>query len=165
MAFTLENCVMSRSMPKGYTWEKYVKCWTGDPALARFFEPRVNESGEEEMRAAYFTSLLVYDSDSGWTEREVKFQGNDALWAVLELREQNQIALVSCEGHVFTKVIEDQVTGESFVRTTTMIKQGTITCFEFDVQSEPITIGAQYGQNSESSVPSEDNQLGLEEWL
>jgi len=125
MALPLENCVIERCMPRGYTWAKFVRCWTGDPKGARFFEEQENPATGECMPAAYFTTLIVYDRTEGLHERAVKFQGSDALWAQLELSERQQIALVSCEGHLVTRSY-DGYDGKPIVQTTVHIKQGTV---------------------------------------
>ena len=125
MALPLENCVIERQMPKGYTWAKFVQCWTGDPSGAKFFEERVNPATGETMPAAYFTQLITYDRDSGWLERDVKLQGDEAIWAVMELQEKGQIALLTCEGHVSTRSF-DGYDGRPVVRSTVHIKQGTL---------------------------------------
>lgn len=125
MALPLENCCIERQMPKGYTWAKFVQCWTGDPESGKFFEESVNQATGETMPAAYFTQIITYDRDSGWIERDIKLQGSDAVWGVLELQEKGQIALVSCEGHVATRSFEGY-DGRIIVRSTTHIKQGTM---------------------------------------
>jgi hypothetical protein len=149
---------MERQMPKGYTWAKFVKCWTGDPARARFFEEKQDDVGNT-FPAAYFTTLITYDSDQGFTERDIKFQGNDAIWACLELQEASQIALVNCEGHVFTKTFESD--GQIFVRSTVAIKQGTVIVHQFESQSPPHAAPALNTPSSPSAGPSE---LGLTEF-
>ena len=58
MALPLENCVVERNMPKGYTWAKVFQCWTGDPKSSRFFE-------ENEYPAAYFTWVFTYYPKEG----------------------------------------------------------------------------------------------------
>lgn len=125
MALPLENCVIERAMPKGYTWAKFVQCWTGDPSGAKFFEQKENPATGETMPAAYFTQLITYDRDSGWVERDIKLQGDEAVWAMLELHEKSQIALLTCEGHVSTRSF-DGYDGRSIVRSTVHIKQGTV---------------------------------------
>ena len=125
MGLPLENCMIERTMPKGYIWAKFVQCWTGDPGSAKFFEEKVNPATGETMPAAYFTQIITYDRDSGWLERDIKLQGSDAVWGVLELQEKGQIALLSCEGHVATRSFEGY-DGRPVVRSTVHIKQGTI---------------------------------------
>lgn len=133
MALPLENCVVERCMPRGYTWAKFVRCWTGDPEGSRFFEEKINPATGETMPAAYFTTLLVYDRDSGMHERAVKFQGSDAVWAQLELSERKQIAQLSCEGHVVTRSYDDH-SGRQIVSSTVHIKQGSLSIFGTQLQ-------------------------------
>lgn len=123
MALPLENCAIERQMPKGYTWVKFVQCWTGAPGDARFFEEKQDANGEA-WPAAYFTTLVTYDRDGGWQEREVKLRGQDAVWACMELQERGQIALLSCEGHVNQRSFE--IDGQTFFRSSVIIKPGSI---------------------------------------
>jgi len=158
MALPLENCVIERTMPKGYVWAKFVQCWTADPAGARFFPPKEDSTSGEVMPAAYFTAMLTYDRDQGWIEREVKLQGGDALWAQLELAEKQQIALLSCEGHLVTKPFD--YGGQQFVRTTAHIKQGSVSLHALQAQSgRPID-----QPPSPEALKAQDEALGLQEW-
>lgn len=117
MALPLENCVVERNMPKGYTWAKVFQCWTGDPKSSRFFE-------ENEYPAAYFTWVFTYYPEEGWVERQIKFQGSDAVWAQLELSESAKQANISCEGHLHTRTFEGQ--DGPVVVTTINVKQGSL---------------------------------------
>jgi hypothetical protein len=134
MALPLSNCVIEKQMPKGYTWAKFVRCWTGDPAKAKFFEEKTDDVGNI-YPAAYFTTLITYDRDQGFIERDIKLQGTEALWAALELQERSQVALVSCEGHIYTKAVEYGDT--TYVRSTVIVKQGTVAIHEYEHQAPP----------------------------
>ena len=152
MSLPLQNCVIERQMPKGYTWAKFVKCWTGDPSDARFFEEKQDDVGNT-FPCAYFTTLITYTRDEGFTSREVKFQGDDALWAQLELSERGQVALVSCEGHVDTRGI-DQPDGTQYVRSNVIIKRGTVSVHAYEVQTAPLS----------ASMPEPVRNTGLAEY-
>ena len=151
MSLPLQNCVIERTMPKGYTWAKFVRCWTGDPAGARFFEEKEDDVGNT-FPAAYFTTIITYDREAGWTERDIKFQGADAVWAQLELKERGQIALINCEGHIYTRMVEDD--GQSFVRSTVIIKQGTVVVHALHHQTAAPTM----------STPTAEPTPGLSEF-
>ena len=141
MAMPLKNCVIERVMPKGYTWAKFIQCWTGDPAGAKFFEEKTDDVGNF-FPAAYFTTLITYDRDSGWIERDIKLQGSDAVWAMLELKERSQIALINCEGHIYTRVVGEGT--QSFVHSTVIIKQGTVAVHAYHHQAvAPATLQPQ----------------------
>lgn len=153
MAMPLKNCVIERQMPKGYTWAKFVQCWTGDPAGARFFEEKEDDVGNT-FPAAYFTTIITYDRDSGWIERDIKLQGADAVWAQLELKERGQIALISCEGHIYVRSIEGEH-GQAVIRSTVIIKQGTISLHAYERQTgTPI-----HAQLNAPAPPPQDNGL------
>lgn len=159
MALPLENCCIERQMPKGYTWAKFVQCWTGDPESGKFFEESVNQATGETMPAAYFTVLRIYDRDQGWTERDVKLQGQDAVWAVMELQEKNQVALLTAEGHVATRSFEGY-DGRIIVRSTTHIKQGTVRlhAIQASASAQPLV------HPSPSDLKAADEAIGLQEW-
>ena len=152
MGLPLQNCVIERQMPKGYTWAKFVKCWTGDPADARFFEEKQDDVGNT-FPCAYFTTLITYTRDEGFTSREVKFQGDDALWAQLELSERGQVALVSCEGHIYTRLIANP-DGTSYVRSNVIIKRGTVSVHAYEAQTAPLS----------ASMPEPIRNTGLTEY-
>ena len=145
----LQNCVVEKSMPKGYTWAKFIKCWTGDPADARFFEEKTDDVGNV-YPCAYFTTIITYDPASGWVQRDVRFKGDEALWAMLELKEKSRIANVSCEGHVYSRVIEHE--GGQGVQSSVIVKQGTLSVFAYEDHSSPIPISLP----SFDSRPSEE---------
>ena len=159
MALPLENCVIERAMPKGYTWAKFVQCWTGDPSGAKFFEEKVNPATGETMPAAYFTQLITYDRDSGWLERDIKLQGDEAVWAMLELHEKGQIALLTCEGHVATRSF-DGYDGRPVVRSTVHIKQGTLRLHGLQESASPPPLV----QPSPEPSDAPDGVSGLVEW-
>jgi hypothetical protein len=129
---SLHDIVVERDMPKGYTWVKVVKCWTCDPKSARFFPPKVTEFGEE-LPAAYFTAVMAYDQERGWHERDIKFVGSEAESAALALKEDGQIALISCQGHLSTSVI-DLPDGTKAVRSTVLVKVGSTIIHEMEAQ-------------------------------
>lgn len=159
MALPLENCMIERTMPKGYTWAKFVQCWTGDPASGKFFEEKVNPATGETMPAAYFTVLITYDRDSGWIERDIKLQGQDAVWAVMELHEKGQIALLSCEGHIATRSF-DGYDGRTIVRSTVHVKQGSVRLHALqESASAPALV-----HPSPDAQKAADEASGLQEW-
>lgn len=128
----LHNIIVERDMPKGYIWAKVVKCWTGDPRDARFFPPRSTDFGEE-LPAAYFTTVLHYDQESGWIERNIKFVESEAESAVLALKEDNQIACISCQGHLVTQSVPTP-DGKTIARTIIMVKVGSTIIHDMEVQ-------------------------------
>lgn len=118
----LTNCVIERDMPRGYTWAKFRACWTDDLEGARFLERKENEATGEFMPAAFFCSLVIYDVASGWTTREVKFQGAEAE-AMELIREEGFIVMVNAEGHSVTRPYKDRF-GEERAKTTIHLKEG-----------------------------------------
>ena len=128
----LHDIVVERDMPRGYTWAKVIKCWTSDPQSARFFPPRTTDFGDD-LPAAYFTAVLCYDQEAGWIERQIKFMGTEAESAVLALKEDNQIALISCQGHVSTQAIQTP-DGKTVARSVIMVKTGSTIIHEMEEQ-------------------------------
>jgi hypothetical protein len=167
----LHDIVVERVMPKGYTWAKVVKCWTCDPKSARFFPPRTTDYGEE-LPAAYFTAVMAYDQDQGWHERDIKFVGDEAESAVLALKEDGQIALISCQGHMSTSTIELE-DGRSVVKTTILVKVGSTIIHEMEKQgerNEENTLEAyanakmrEVEPNASAAVPSSVREADFEE--
>ena len=127
----LANIAVERLMPKGYTWARFVDCWTGNLARTRFFPPTYVD-GEQVMPAALFATVVVYDQHAGWHERDVKFQGRDAQ-VFLALKEAKQIARINAEGHVVTRTYN--ANGEDVVTTTVFIKEGSVHVLETVHQS------------------------------
>ena len=124
----LVNAVVERDMPKGYTWVKVLKCWSGDPVGGRFFAPKTTEFGDE-IPAAYFTTIIVYDRDMGLHERDIKFIGDEAEALNFALSVANQIALISTEGHLTTKTYE-MPGGKEIAKTIIMAKRGSTRIYE-----------------------------------
>jgi len=118
----LTNCVIERDMPRGYTWAKFRACWTDDLEGARFLERKENPVTGEFMPAAFFCSLIIYDVASGWTTREVKFQGSEAE-AMALIKEEGAIVMINAEGHSVTRPYKDRF-GEERAKTTIHLKEG-----------------------------------------
>lgn len=135
----LEHIIVERDMPKGYTWVKVFKCWTSDPEGARFFAPKVTDFGDE-LPAAYFTSVLCFDREAGWSERNIKFIGTEAEAAFIVLKDSNQVALVSCQGHLVTTTMELE-DGRSVARSTIMVKLGSTVVHEVVPQGHQDGLG------------------------
>ena len=124
----LEGIIIERDMPKGYVWAKINRCWTVHPRGGRFFAPVITGVGDE-IPAAYFTAVVAYDPETGFHEREVKFLGDEAEAMNFALSVGNQVALISAEGHISTKVV-NQPDGRQVARSILMLKQGMTRLFE-----------------------------------
>jgi len=123
----LQNVVIERDMPRGYTWAKIRNCWTSDLEDARFLAPDRNSNTGEMMPAALFTSIIAYDPTSGYIERDVKFQGCDAEAMVMHQADSN-ILRINADGHISTRVIntpEGQI-----ARSIIFIKEGSVQILE-----------------------------------
>lgn len=126
-AAALTNVVIERDMPRGYTWAKFRNCWTDDLAEARFMAPELNTRTGDMMPAAFFCALIVYDPDSGYHPRDVKFVGSDAEAMAMHQEDRN-ILRINAEGHVSTRVIK---TPEGDIaRSIVFIKEGTVQVLE-----------------------------------
>ena len=124
-----EGIVVERDMPKGYVWAKVCRCWTVDPASATFFPPRATDFGDD-VPAAYFTAVVAYDPELGYHERDIKFIGVEAEALYFALTISEQVALLSTQGHLHTREIENP-DGTVSARTVVMVKPGTTKLFEF----------------------------------
>ena len=135
----LKNVCIERDMPAGYTWIKFRSCWTSEPGSGRFFPEQKNENSGNLMPAAYFCSLIVYDPAAGYHERDVKFQGSEAL-AMERYNQRGVIVRIDAEGHLVTKARQQ---ADGYVaRSTVFIKQGTLKVLEECVQTPvPASMG------------------------
>lgn len=132
-ASALTNVVIERDMPRGYTWAKFRNCWTGDLREGRFMPPETNSRTGDMMPAAFFSTIIVYDRDSGFHERDVKFTGADAEYMAIHQCDGN-ILRIDAEGHVSTKTID--TSNGTIVKSIVFIKEGTVRVLEVCPQTE-----------------------------
>lgn len=132
----LEGIIVERDMPKGYVWAKVNRCWTVHPRGGRFFAPVTSGVGDE-IPAAYFTAVVAYDPETGFHEREVKFLGDEAEAMNFALSVGNQVALISAEGHISTKIV-DLPDGRQVARSVLMLKQGMTRLIELKNADEAV---------------------------
>ena len=143
----LANTLVERDMSKGYTWGKFLRCWTNELSVSRFFPRKEDSNGVTLMPAAFFTQLVIYDIERGWYPMEVKFQGSEAE-ALEVIKSKGRIALLSCEGHLYVKV-QNGYRGQ-VVHSTFIIKEGTTV-----IHAEEAQTGTEGSKLSEHGVASQ----------
>lgn len=128
----LENVVIERDMPKGYTWVKVRNCWTSDLSEGRFLSQKTDSISGEMLPAAFFGSVVACDPTSGYHERAVKFQGSDAI-LIAKHQECRNIVRLNIEGHLVTRAY-DGPRGQVVV-STIFCKEGSLQILEVCSQS------------------------------
>ena len=142
----LENVVIERDMPKGYTWVKVRNCWTSDLSEGRFLPQKTDAVSGEMLPAAFFGSVIAYDPTSGYHERAVKFQGHDAI-LIAQYQEARSIVRLNIEGHLVTRAYDGQ-RGQVVV-STIFCKEGSLQILEVCSQSprEPEALALESAAN------------------
>ena len=91
-----------------YAWKKFIQVRSGNPEYIKYFPARPGEGENgEDINSMVILSVLAQDKDGVETWHKVRLYGYLADRFNEELAQKRQVATLSLEGYVKSKVIDD----------------------------------------------------------